>query len=305
MSNITIDPSILTTATNKTVLITGAARGIGAATAKQFNAHGANVVLADLAQFRSIAEQFIQQDLADPSRATFVEGNIVNWDELRNCFKKTVEIFGGIDIVVANAGIMESRSVLDFEVDEDGELKEDEEAKRVFDVNLRGTLNTLRLALFYLSQSPSPPSSKSVILVGSSSSYFGGTGVTAYVASKHGVLGLLRAAQGKGRELGIRINGIAPFLTPTHITAGFTHRWRERGLEENTPERVAEAIAFVALDEGRNGDCLLVAGKFLRELESSRAKLIPTWLGEDVAQFLSTAMQFFVSIGGYVLPKKY
>jgi NAD(P)-dependent dehydrogenase (short-subunit alcohol dehydrogenase family) len=136
MSNITIDPAILSTATNKTVLITGAARGIGAATAKQFNAHGANVVLADLAQFRSTAEGL------DPSRAIFVQGDIVDWIELRECFKKTLERFGGIDIVVANAGIMESRSVLDFEVDEDGELKEDDEAKRVFDVNLRGTLNS-------------------------------------------------------------------------------------------------------------------------------------------------------------------
>jgi NAD(P)-dependent dehydrogenase (short-subunit alcohol dehydrogenase family) len=142
MSNITIDPNILSTATNKTVLITGAARGIGAATAKQFNAHGANVVLADLAQFRSTAEGLIEHDLPDPSRAIFVQGDIVDWIELRECFKKTLERFGGIDIVVANAGIMESRSVLDFEVDEDGELKEDDEAKRVFDVNLRGTLNS-------------------------------------------------------------------------------------------------------------------------------------------------------------------
>jgi NAD(P)-dependent dehydrogenase (short-subunit alcohol dehydrogenase family) len=142
MSNITIDPAILSTATNKTVLITGAARGIGAATAKQFIAHGANVVLADLAQFRSTAEDLIEHDLPDPSRAIFVQGDIVDWIELRECFKKTLERFGGIDIVVANAGIMESRSVLDFEVDEDGELKEDDEAKRVFDVNLRGTLNS-------------------------------------------------------------------------------------------------------------------------------------------------------------------
>lgn len=71
-----------------------------------------------------------------------MEGNIVDWIELRDCFKKTLDRFGGIDIVVANAGIMESKSVLDLEVDEDGELKEDGEAKRVFDVNLRGTLNS-------------------------------------------------------------------------------------------------------------------------------------------------------------------
>ena len=52
---------------------------------------------------------------------------------------------------------------------------------------------------------------------------------------------------------------IAPFLTPTQITAGFTEKWRERSLEENSTERVAEAIAFVALDERRSGEGLLVS----------------------------------------------
>lgn len=100
--------------------------------------------------------------------------------------------------------------------------------------------------------------SKSIVLIGSTSSYFGGTGVAAYVASKHGVLGLLRASQSTARDLGVRVNGIAPFFTPTHITAGFSRRWRDQGLEENSPERVAEAIAFIALDESRQGECVLV-----------------------------------------------
>lgn len=165
---------------------------------------------------------------------------------------------------------------------------------------------------------------KSILLVASTSSYFGGTGVTAYVASKHGVLGLMRASQSKAKEMGVRVNAIAPFLTPTHITAGFAQQWRNQGLEENTPERVAETIALVSLDADREGDCLMVstvflqlprlymsnpdnqvAGKYLREMESSRAKLMPTWIGEDVAEFMGRAMQFLVSIGGYVLPKKY
>jgi len=99
---------------------------------------------------------------------------------------------------------------------------------------------------------------KSILLVASTSSYFGGTGVAAYVASKHGVLGLLRASQNVARENGVRLNAIAPFLTPTHITAGFAHRWDEAGLEKNTPDRVAEAIALVALDPERQGNCVLV-----------------------------------------------
>lgn len=47
-------------------------------------------------------------------------------------------------------------------------------------------------------------------------------------------------------------------MTPTHITAGFAHKWDEAGLEKNTPDRVAEAIAVVALDEEREGNCVLV-----------------------------------------------
>lgn len=103
------------------------------------------------------------------------------------------------------------------------------------------------------------PQEKSILLLASTSSYFGGTGVTAYIASKHGILGLLRACQSSATQLGVRVNAIAPFLTPTHITAGFAGRWREEGLEENTPERVAEAVAVVALDVARKGECVLVS----------------------------------------------
>lgn len=113
----------------------------------------------------------------------------------------------------------------------------------------------LRLALFYL-QSPNPTPStpaKSILLVISTSGYFGGTGVSAYCASKHGVLGLLRSSQTAARNLGVRVNAIAPFFTPTNITAGFARQWSEHGLEENSPARVAEAIAHVSLDRGGGG----------------------------------------------------
>ncbi|KAJ5091982.1 hypothetical protein NUU61_006852 [Penicillium alfredii] len=312
MAQVQLDPSLLQQCTNKTVLITGAARGIGAATAALFNSHGANVVLADLDRFRDTAESLINTQMNHPERAIFVPGNIVDWAELTQCFKTTVTKFGGIHIVVANAGIMESQPVLDLDsVDENSDLRENAEAERVIDVNLKGTLNNiieqaLRLALHYMKQHPDAQQSlKSILLVGSTSSYFGGTGVTAYIASKHGVLGLLRASQSAAREHSVRVNAIAPFLTPTHITAGFAQRWDEAGLEKNTPEKVADAIALVALDKTRRGNCVMVAGKYLRELESTRSKLLPTWLGEDVAEFMGRAMQFLTSIGGYVLPGKY
>ncbi|CAI7614899.1 unnamed protein product [Penicillium crustosum] len=325
MTEVQVDQALFSQSAGKTVLITGAARGIGAASAVLFNTHGANVVIADLPQLQNSAEDVIQKQMKFSNRAIFVSTDIVNWAELTACFEEAIATFGKVDIVIANAGIMESESVLDMNnVDANGRLLESLEAGRVIDVNLKGTLNrrsytdnvpihlyqtALRLGLHYTKSSTSTTTdhqpTKSILLVASTSSYFGGTGVAAYIASKHGVLGLLRACQDVARSHGVRVNAVAPFLTPTHITAGFARKWDEAGLEKNTPERVADAIAVVALDEERKGNCVLVAGKYLRELEEPRARLLPSWLGADLTEFMGQAMRFFVSIGGYVLPKKY
>lgn len=153
MAQVQIDQSLFSNAANKTVLITGAARGIGTATAALFNENGANVIIADLAQFRDVAEEVIKNDLAFPGKAIFVPANIVDWVQLRAAFKKAIDVFGGIDIVVANAGIMERETVLNLEdVDENGELRENAEASRVIDVNLKGTFNSKLLTFIHYLQ---------------------------------------------------------------------------------------------------------------------------------------------------------
>ncbi|KAA8650395.1 uncharacterized protein ATNIH1004_003079 [Aspergillus tanneri] len=280
-----LDTSLLSHASTKTVVITGGANGIGAATATLFNAHGANVVISDLEEYRGRAESLIQT-FAYSNRAAFLAADILDWQQMTALFHQAAQRFGHIDIVIANAGTMESKPVLDMnDVDEDGNLRESTEGFKVIDVNLKGTLN------------------RSIVLLASTSGYFGGTGVTAYVASKHGIVGLLRASQDTARQYGIRLNGIAPFFTPTQITAGFAQKWQDAGLEANTVQGVAEAIAHVSMDGEKNGSCILVAGKYLRELEGTRTELIPVWLGQDVAEFMGRAMQFMREIGGYVLPR--
>ncbi|PWY94106.1 short chain dehydrogenase/reductase [Aspergillus sclerotioniger CBS 115572] len=313
-----------TTSPPKTILITGAARGIGLATAYQFNRiyPTDNVILADLSVYQTTAEYQIRTSFLYPDHATFLPVDIMDWGQMTTLFRTIVERYGGLDVVVANAGVMESKPVLDLEdVDEEtGELKESVEAWWVLDVNLKGTVNSmccwfdlwvlrgnllvvgheaLRLAMYHMKENERPGS---VVLVTSTSGYFGGTGVTAYVASKHGVVGLLRASQVTAQKYGIRVNAVAPFMTPTTMTAGLAQRWKDAGLETNAPDRVAEVIEQIALDTTRRGSCTLVAGKYLREMESTRAELLPTWLGEDVAGFMGKAMRFITDIGGYVLP---
>jgi len=99
----------------------------------------------------------------------------------------------------------------------------------------------------------------SIVLLASTSGYFGGTGVSAYVASKHGVIGLLRSSQIVAQSALIRLNAVAPFFTPTQITAGFAEQWKAAGLQSNTPEGVASVIAQIALENNRFGTCALVS----------------------------------------------
>lgn len=162
----------------------------------------------------------------------------------------------------------------------------------------------------------------SVILVASTSGYFGGTGVVSYISSKHGVVGLARASQRKAAELGVRVNVVAPFFTPTYITTGYSEKWKERGLPSNTVEGVADAIVATSTDSTRKGHSVMVippvpshkcgklitrsyqvAGSFIKEIETARTALTKEWLGADIANVMAEGGKFFEDMGGYTLPK--
>ncbi|KEF52329.1 uncharacterized protein A1O9_11569 [Exophiala aquamarina CBS 119918] len=305
MSQVEIDPKLRYKLTGKTTLITGAAGGIGAAIVQLFAKHGANVVLTDLEHNRKAAEALIEL-LGGTSRAAFIPANTLIWAEMKNLFKEVIQRFGRLDIVIANAGLMESNPTLDMSLTDDhGDLVEATDASKVIDVNIKGTLNTLRLGLFHLKDNPIEDNLMargSIVLVSSTSGYFGASGVAAYVSSKHGVTGLLRASQVWAEKYGVRINGVAPFVTPTNMAA-FHEIWASKGLPSNTPEGVAAVIAQMALDPTRKGQCCLTCGSILVELEASRNALHTSWVGKEASELMATAGKTFRDIGGYPLPQ--
>lgn len=270
-----LDLSLQHQVSGKTVIITGGANGIGAATATLYNRHNANVVIADLPASRASAEVLIKT-FAHPERSIFLPVDILDWTQMNGIFKQVIKLFGCIDVVVANAGIMESSPVLDLEgVDSNGDLLESREAFRVLDVNIKGTFNSktkrqygptvcvgeakltdipsaLRLAMHHMRASGG-----TVVLVASTSGYFGGTGVAAYVSSKHAIIGLLRSSQATATKNNIRVNAVAPFFTPTHITSSYADKWQQAGLEGNTPDGVAAVILQASLEK-KSGMCILV-----------------------------------------------
>ncbi|KAJ4398427.1 hypothetical protein N0V91_010198 [Didymella pomorum] len=278
---------ILPSGRPKTVIVTGGAGGIGAQTIRTFHAHGCNVVIADLSFAKDAAESIITS-LSDTDRALYHETDITDWQAMRGLFRATKE-----------------KGFFDFEEDDSGELEEPKEAYKIVDVNLKGAMNTLRLAMHAMqSNTPDADGARgSVILIASTSGYFGGTGVVSYISSKHGVVGLARASQRKAGELGVRVNVVAPFFTPTYITTGYSAQWKERGLPANTVEGVAETIVATSTDATRKGHSVMVAGSFVREIEAARTALTKEWLGENIANVMTEGGKFFDDMGGYTLPR--
>lgn len=120
----------------------------------------------------------------------------------------------------------------------------------------------LRQSLFHMKDNhPCFPdgSRGSIVLVISTSGYFGATGVAGYITSKHAITGLLRGSQVAGEKYSIRINAVAPFMTPTAMVENFAHEWRTREFPVNRPEAVAEIIAILAMDWAQRGACYLVS----------------------------------------------
>ncbi|KAH1354793.1 hypothetical protein KXX33_007907 [Aspergillus fumigatus] len=274
MHDITLDPLLLGNLTGKTAVLTGGAGGIGTAIAKLLLEHGANVVVADLEHTRPI-----------------VETMIVDLPEL----------------VIANAEVMERTPVLDMDqIDEHGNLEESHEFCKVIDINVKGTMNCLRHAIFSMkgNQPCYPDGSRgAVVLVSSISGYFGGTGVSGYITSKHAVTGMLRGSQLVASQYDIRVNAVAPFVTPTAMAGGFSEAWQAKGLPINTTEGVATVVLTLAVNPAEKGSCYIVSGPILREVEHTQKLLLTEWLGEDLTRVFRDANEFFESQGGVSIAK--
>lgn len=185
----------------KIILVTGGASGIGEAAAKLFASEGASVVVADMSEESGVSTC---RDIEDSGGTChFVRTNVTVDAEVRNLVSETVRKFGRLDGAFNNAGVEQSWRRL-HELDEG-------EWHRVLDINLTGIFLCMKHEIAAML------SNKAGSIVNTSSS-FGQTAVpysSDYTASKHGVLGLSRAAACDYAKDGIRVNALMPGLTRT------------------------------------------------------------------------------------------
>jgi NAD(P)-dependent dehydrogenase (short-subunit alcohol dehydrogenase family) len=242
----------------KVTLVTGGATGIGRAACTAFATAGAHVACVDrdARQGDAVVEE-IRRNGGD---ALFVHADVSDSAQVREYVRQTVERFGRIDVFVNNAGV-EGEVVPLIDYPEDA-------FDRVMAVNVRGMFLGLKHVLPVMTAQRSGV----VINTGSTGSHVGATGVSAYVASKHAVLGLTRCAALEVARDGIRVNAICPGSTRTRMLQSLADgRGRTADLDFNLetpngriaePEEIAATMLFLASDHARHmvGQSLILDG---------------------------------------------
>ncbi|MBW0115027.1 SDR family NAD(P)-dependent oxidoreductase [Pseudonocardia abyssalis] len=192
------------TLAGKVCLITGAAGGLGSATARRLAADGVRLVLTDVDGDRLAA---LAADL--PVETVVHAGDVADEADVDAAVAAGVAAFGRIDLHHLNAGVpgplvrLPDLSVADWD--------------RVLGINLRGVFLGVRAAF---RQYEVQRSGGAIVLTASIASLRGSDDLLAYHASKHGVLGILKGAALYGGPIGVRVNAVAPGIVPTALFAG-------------------------------------------------------------------------------------
>ncbi|KAH7081949.1 hypothetical protein BKA63DRAFT_487599 [Paraphoma chrysanthemicola] len=266
----TIDTTKIGRFDGKVILITGGSSGIGLAVAQQFTSKGATVVIGDLQAPISSNERFEAQ-------SHFVKTDVTSWDSQLSLFKKTLELYGTIDIVVVNAGISENEQAFEDRTDS-ASGDPIEPMWSTLKVNLLGALISTKLSLHFLRKSFS---GGAIVIVGSRACY-DGFGMPVYTSTKHGVLGLVRSLKHFTPDWNIRLNVVAPGVTFTPLLPDTTQKiYKERGYYMQTPDDAAKAVLFLAQEQSYNGKVISISGGKYRELEGPLAEVKESIYGAE------------------------
>jgi 3-oxoacyl-[acyl-carrier protein] reductase len=238
---------------NKVSIITGAAQGIGLATALKFAAEGAIVVVCDVRQTN--VDAAVDQCKALGAQAVGYVMDVTNREMVDDVIEHVKRQFGRIDVLVNNAGITQDARLMKMTL---------EQFDRVIDVNLRG--------VFHCGQAVADQMVKQgggVILNASSVvGIYGNFGQTNYAATKFGVIGFTKTWARELGPKGVRVNAVAPGFIQTPILSTIPEKVIKE-MEERVPlhrlgkpEEIANVYAFLASDEASyvNGIVIEVAG---------------------------------------------
>ena len=234
----------------KVAFITGAASGIGRATALRFAQEGASVGIADVPQQEEDGRKVVWEVERGGGRALFLPCDVSRPEQVKRAVDETTAVFGGLHVVFANAGINGVWTPVD-------ELQP-EEWDRTLDINLKGTYLTVHYAVPHLKRA----GGGSIIVCSSvnGNRTFANTGASAYSTSKAGQVAFMKMVALELARFNIRVNAVLPGAIHTNIQDRTEKRNTEKveikmelpegkpGIDhgQGEPEEVADACLFLA-----------------------------------------------------------
>ena len=225
----------------RVALVTGASRGIGAAIARAFAAHGATLLLCA----RSEGVEEVARELSSAKRTVrAIRGDVSDPAFARELVTAARKEHGRLDVLVNNAGILRQGLI---------GMTSAEQMRELLEVNVLALMTLSQYAARVMDSRRSP----SIINLASIAGTQGMEGVTAYSASKAAVVGYTLSTAKELAPKGIRVNAIAPGFIDTDMVRGVSPEWYERRLQSirmgriGTPDDVAGVAVFLASDLSR------------------------------------------------------
>ena len=245
--------------TSKTAIVTGAASGIGEAAALLYAAHGAKVIISDINEEKG--NDVVEKIKRDSGEAFFIKTDVSDPAQCKELVDKTIKQFGSVDICFNNAGISgESNPIANMSI---------EGWHKVIATNLNSVFYCMKYQIAQMLQQGSGAIVNNSSILGT----VGFAGAAAYVAAKHGIIGLTKTAAIEYSKIGIRVNAIGPAFINTPLLT-------EAGIDAQAKKALIQLHPI-----GRLG-------------ESNEVAELVIWLSSDKASFVTGS--YYPVDGGYL-----
>ena len=243
---------------NSVVLITGADKGIGRATAYEFAKEGARVIV-NYSKSKSDAESVVKEIKSRGQKAIAIKCDVSKENQVKKLFKEIIDIFGRIDVLVNNAGVTKQNDIFTLTA---------ADFQNILDVNLIGAFLCAKYAASYMVKQKAGKIINIASIRGINNC--ARKDMIAYSAAKAGVINMTMSMAKALSAFGVNVNAIAPGITNTHMVANLTKEARAAAVDGAIikrmaePREVADMVLFLSSEKANyiTGEVIAIDGGY-------------------------------------------